>query len=300
MTTTLDDWQLTDEEWNQLKDILCAAPRAAATGNRGRRRLANDRRVAEACLFRHFHTLAVRYRSFGWHKLPATLGVSPATANRRFREWTASGAWLRFWDALTKLRQLDAPPRAPGPRRAGGRGFPVQQIIAALEHAYGFLNEQLFGNTLASPVAITLETPRKAMAGYFCSRLWQTEDRTMGQIAVCTSLLGTGSELVLATLLHEMVHLRNDQFGLADCHPKNQYHSRNFRDVAVLHGLQCEDRDPRRGYARTSLDERGHQAIKHLALDEQLFRWVVKAAGTRFGSQGCAAAESRLRLAAPA
>ena len=35
--------------------------------------------------------------------------VYPSTANRRFREWTASGAWSRFWQAVLDLRRAAHP-----------------------------------------------------------------------------------------------------------------------------------------------------------------------------------------------
>jgi transposase len=268
-------WQLTDAEWDTLGRML-ADPEASVQGP-GRPRLENGREAAEACLYRHYHTLAESYRCFGWNALPTDLGVSPSTANRRFREWTASGAWERFWDGLMRLRH--GPARTPNRRRRTARQcdkrFPVRAVLAELERAYEFFNEYFFGGTLPQEVAIALErqTSRRCR-GYFCARLWRQGAHRLGHIALSTSALGS-AEAGLSVLLHEMVHLRNDQVGVSDCAPGSQYHNRHFRDVAVLAGLQCAARDARFGYAETHLSERGRQAITLLHPQDDVFRWDV-------------------------
>ncbi len=35
-----------------------------------------------------------------WRHLPPTFGVSPATAHRRFSEWTRAGLWRRLHEAM--------------------------------------------------------------------------------------------------------------------------------------------------------------------------------------------------------
>ena len=79
-------------------------------------------------------------------------------------------------------------------------------------------------------------------------------------------------------LLHEMVHLRNDQVGVVDCTPPHQYHNRHFRDAARLAGLDCPHRDAKRGYWRTALGPRGRQALIELQPREEFFGWKVEAA----------------------
>jgi hypothetical protein len=84
-------WRLTDSEWHQLRRLLDPPTEPADGPDPGRPRT-DDRPLAEACLFRHFHSRARHYRCFGWNELPEDLGAAPSTANRRFREWTASGS----------------------------------------------------------------------------------------------------------------------------------------------------------------------------------------------------------------
>jgi transposase len=271
----VDEWRLTDAEWAALGGILPAAKAPGPKG--GRPRLDNDRRAAQACLYRHYHSLAPVYHCFGWNELPDDLGVSPATANRRFRAWTESGAWARFWDALTRLRQGGDPdPRRREARRDWGR-FPAGDLVSELERAYVFFNDRFFAGTLGD-AAITVEKfwgRRRRPAGAFCPRDWQRGGRVVGHIALSTEVLGRGAESALVVLLHELVHLRNDQVGVVDCTPPHQYHNRHFRDAARLAGLDCPHRDPRRGYAATVLGPRGREAVAELGPREELFRWQV-------------------------
>ncbi len=271
----MSDWHLSDAEWERLGWIL--APEKAATPKGGRPRLDNDREAAEACLFRHYHELAPKYHCFGCNQIPAALSVSPSTANRRFNAWAASGAWARFWDALMRLRNGEDPDRHKRePERDWGR-FPAGDLISELERAYAFFNDRFFAGTLDTP-ALTVERPwgrRRRAAGAFCPRLWRLGERAVGHVALSTEVVGQGAEAALGTLLHEMVHLRNDQVGVVDCTSPYQYHNRFFRDAARLAGLDCPRRDRRYGYAETALGPRGKEALAELAPRGALFAWRV-------------------------
>jgi hypothetical protein len=273
------DWQLTDAEWQGLGGLL-ASPVRGAGAKTGRPRLDNDRLCAQACLFRHYHELSPVYHCFGWNQLPEELGVSPATANRRFREWTASGAWARFWDALMRLRRGGEPdPRKVAPQRPWG-SFPAGDVLAELERAYTFFNDRFFAGALDG-AALTVERflgKRRRQPGAFCPRQWRLGERAVGHIALSAEVLGQGAETALGMLLHEMVHLRNDQVGVVDCTPPLQYHNRHFRDAARLAGLECPHRDPRFGYWSTLPGPRALQALAELKPRQELFAWKVATA----------------------
>jgi transposase len=273
------EWRLSDDEWLRLAPLLAHA-NPTPTPRGGRPRLDNDRHAAQACLFRHFHELAPVYHCFGWNQLPDELGISPSTANRRFREWLASGAWATFWDALTRLRRGDLP-ALPPPVVVRPHALPAGELVGELERAYRFFNDHFFAGTLAD-AALTVERfwgKRQRPQGTFCPRQWTDGLRELGHIALSTDVLGHGAEATLAVLLHEMVHLRNEQTHLVDCTGPNQYHNRHFRDAALLVGLVCPKRHPRYGYADTALGERALEAVAELRPREELFRWEAGAGG---------------------
>lgn len=272
-------WKLSNAEWEELGVLLQLSK--SSSGGRGRPRIDDDRPAAEACLYRFYHDRQSGYRTFGWNDLPRSLGVSPSTANRRFREWTANGSWARFWEALGRLREERAVERQKKHRtvevwdvqREWGH-FPVGDMLAELERAYRFFNGFFYGSTLPKDVAISLERYVAGQClGYFCARIWNRGVRRLHHIALHVSVLGKGARPALAVLLHEMVHLRNKQVSIRDCNASNQYHNLYFRDVAQVSGLTCGKRSRSHGFSSTSLSARGREAIQELQPRNDLFRW---------------------------
>lgn len=255
-------WHLTNAEWKALAPILDRAitPKDQRRRGRGRPRSTDVRALAEACLFRFFHSLAPAYRAFGWNELPKALGVSPATANRRFREWTDSGAWYRFWDGLQRLRL--------GSGRFLTVESPVLPAITELHRAYAFFNRQLFENLLPSKVIITIEQMQRprGIRGFFSPL------NRYGHIALAFRSIKRGATGILHTLIHEMVHYRNHVVGIPDCH--GRYHNRHFRDAAALAGLRCRW-VPNHGYGVTSQGPRARFAIESLKPNKEVFRWTM-------------------------
>lgn len=275
MTSVPTPWKITDEEWAEVNRFLPALPRP---GRRGRPRIVDVRPIAEACLYRSFHSLATgRNCCFDWNKLPADFGVSPSTANRRFREWNESGAWTEFWFALSLLRE---PRKRIRPRRVRRpTPYPVSDLLGEIQRAYHFFNNRLFGGSLPEEIAITVirgPGPGRSL-GYFCGRSWRWgRDEPVDLIAVSTLAIQRGPDAALETLIHEMVHLRNARLGLVDCTNRGVYHNRHYRDAAVLAGLACGGCDKNYGYGATSLGEEGRRAVDRLRPKASLFKSVAK------------------------
>jgi len=269
-----DPWNLTDAEWETLGALLDGDGGARRSASRGRPRFDDTRALAEACLFRSFHCLSRgRNHTFNWNALPDSFGASPSTVNRRFREWSDSGAWPRFWTGLLRLRAAETRARPRRPRQA--TPYPVSDLLGELQRAYHFFNEVLFGGVLPEGLAINIlrGMSRGHPLGYFCGRSWRWgTERPVDLIAISGFAIGLGPEAALETLIHEMVHHRNDRFGLVDCTNHGRYHNRFFRDAAVLAGLTCGERDNQHGYGRTALDENARRAIERLRPRKDLFR----------------------------
>jgi transposase len=229
-------WTLTDREWKTLSPLLLNRAERPKNVKRGRPRTSDDLAAANACLYRYYHSNAPTYRAFGWNQIPRWLGVSPATANRRFREWNQSGAWKRFFDGVLSFRGM----RPVTPRRFNSILIPA---LVELERAYAFLNAHLFQNKLPARVIITI-TCRSRRLGFFSP----SRHSKIHWIVIDHATLRRGMHEILHTLLHEMVHLRNHCAGVPDCH--KGYHNRHFRDTARLVGLDCLESS--RGYAHTT------------------------------------------------
>jgi hypothetical protein len=262
-------WKIAEAEWQVLSAALPAPPKNDKP-SRGRPRHLNEKAVAEVCLFRHFHSLAPVYVSFGWNSVPEEFGVPPSTANRRYREWVRSGAWMQFWQALVRLRCADAKPDAPV-------RSPVIPILSELERAYSFFNARLFGGILPQRVAICLERPRRpGCLGYHACARWQSDGEVVDQISVTALALGQGAAYALEVLLHEMVHAWNHLVKLQDVRSRNQYHNEHFRDAAQMVGLECLGFDPQHGFAATRLSPQAAALVREFKPDESVFAWDVK------------------------
>ena len=267
-------WLLSDAEWEAIRPLLETSETINPEPRRGRRRLQDVRPSVEACLFRYFHCLSRgRNKTFNWNALPDSFGVSPATANRRFREWHESGAFPRLWAKLLKLR---SPRSRSRPRRHRIQTpYPATDLVLELQRAYRFFNEVLFGNVLPEGLAIIIQLgrPRDRRLGLYCGRSWQWGvEGPADTIAIASHAIAGGPDVALETLIHEMVHHRNDRCGLGDCSNGGIYHNRYFRDAAILAGLCCPAAcDKNYGYGFTSLGKRARWAIARLKPNAMLF-----------------------------
>jgi transposase len=87
--------QVSDGLWATVEPLL---PTHVADPRGGRPRV-DDRTCFGAILF-------VLVTGIAWRHLPRELGVSPATAHRRLKEWEAAGVFARLHGAL--LERLNA------------------------------------------------------------------------------------------------------------------------------------------------------------------------------------------------
>jgi hypothetical protein len=249
-------------EWQTLSHLL-----GATSGD------TRALRAAQACLFRYSVQMAKRYRTFDWHALPAELGVTGVTANRRFLCWCKSGQWFGFWDALIELRYGRATPEKP--HKNIDQCNPLQALILELERAYRFFNHRFTGNQLPTNVVISVEAKGR-YGGYLSPHFWRVgfNPEIQHHLVVSASAIRHGSsERALEVLLHEMAHLSNVAVGVSDTDPITQYHRQDFRDTALLFGLACGERKAKTGYGSTTLADRGAKAITLLQPVEKVFQW---------------------------
>lgn len=253
----MNTWKLSGPEWNSLKSIL--HPSGKQPLRRGRPALQNLRPIAEACLYHHNFSRALRYHSTGWHQLPSSLGVAPSTANRYFCRWLRQGSWVRFCLGLMSIRN-----------RAGSGLQPVHSsvvpVIQELERAYSFFNHRFFDNGLPVDILIVLGNGNVfsgRFLGHFAARRGGVARQCSYSIGVNFQPFDEGSAHVCAVLLHEMVHLCNHCLGLVDtCPSRRCYHNMVFRDTALRAGLVCEGRDKKFGYMQTRLSEAGEEVVR--------------------------------------
>ena len=125
------------------------------------------------------------------------------------------------------------------------------RVAGYLNKIFDLLNERFFESALARPT-ITIQSTPKAY-GHFSLQAdaWVSTIGATHEINIGAGTLARPIELVVATLLHEMVHYYNCVNGVQDCSRGNTYHNKAFKQEAEARGLIVE-RSDKYGWSKTS------------------------------------------------
>lgn len=117
-------------------------------------------------------------------------------------------------------------------------GKPTKDTYDRLQQAYEHFNRALFHGMLPNAL-ITLQR-RKGSYGYFAGdRFTSTDGRTADEIALNPQGFADQRVIdVMATLVHEMVHLWQHHFGTPG---RGRYHNREWAEKMKAIGLQPTD-----------------------------------------------------------
>ena len=118
-----------------------------------------------------------------------------------------------------------------------------------LEKIFRALNAKYFDGTLEEPIITVMSTPR-AYGHVTVSKTWRRGDEYRHELNIGAGTLDRPIENVVATMVHEMVHLYNMQIGVKDCSRNGVYHNKKFRDAATARDLAISY-DPRLGWSIT-------------------------------------------------
>ncbi len=142
----------------------------------------------------------------------------------------------------------------------------MSRLTGELEKAFRLLNEELFDGELPTPIITVIPTPR-AYAHYVPFNIWNTKDTSKREINIASGTLDRPLENILASLVHEMVHMYNDcVLNLQDTSNKGVYHNTTFKREAEKHGLVVT-RSDKYGYSHT---EPGEDLIDFLLTHNEL------------------------------
>lgn len=96
-----------------------------------------------------------------------------------------------------------------------------------LEKIFRALNAKYFNNELEEPV-ITIQSTPKAYAHVTVAKAWQRGDTTRRELNIGAGTLDRSIFEVVASELHECVHIYNLQNGIQDCSRGGTYHNKKF------------------------------------------------------------------------
>lgn len=119
-----------------------------------------------------------------------------------------------------------------------------------LEKMFRALNDRYFDGKLEEPI-ITIQSTPRAFGHVTVGKTWQRGQEQRHELNLGAGTLDRPIENIVATLLHEMVHLWNIQTDVKDCSRGGTYHNKRFRDAAVERDLDI-GYDPRIGWSLTN------------------------------------------------
>ena len=114
-----------------------------------------------------------------------------------------------------------------------------KRVAGYLDKIFNLLNETYFENALSKPV-ITIQSTPKAYGHVSCAKVWTSDEEHRHELNIGAGTLNRNIEEVVATMLHEMVHLWNMQQGVQDCSRGGAYHNKKFKEEAEKRDLLIE------------------------------------------------------------
>jgi hypothetical protein len=134
------------------------------------------------------------------------------------------------------------------------------EVTGHLVTAFEFFNKEL-GTNLDVPVFTLIPNRgRQSYYGWYWQGRWKDGKKTLPEINITADTLKRDVEAICETLIHEMVHYKNNVEDIVDCNA-NQYHNKHFKTRAEAFGLKVE-KVKNKGYARTALDEKAAALVK--------------------------------------
>ena len=146
----------------------------------------------------------------------------------------------------------------------------MSRLCGMLEKAFRVLNAELFEGKLPMPI-ITVVPSSRSYAHYTVFDAWDTKNGGKREINIASGTLDRPIENIVASLVHEMVHMNNDLIlNLQDTSNKGVYHNRLFRQEAEAHGL-IVTRSEKYGWSHT---EPGDELLDVILEHEDVFREI--------------------------
>ncbi len=115
---------------------------------------------------------------------------------------------------------------------------PTEEQFLNFQKLFEFYNVRLFENQLPS---VILNFSRKNQAaGFFATNRWEKNlsGEKKHEISINPSSLNQGKEYVIQTLVHEMCHLWQEEFGTPS---RKGYHNKEWSDKMISVGLIPSD-----------------------------------------------------------
>lgn len=119
-----------------------------------------------------------------------------------------------------------------------------------LEKIFRAVNADSFGGVIEEPI-ITIQSTKNAYGHVTVGKAWKRKNEFRHELNISADWLSRPIEHVVATMIHEMVHLYNLQNNIQDCSRGGSYHNKNFKEEAEKHMLSIS-KDDKYGWTITA------------------------------------------------
>jgi len=112
-----------------------------------------------------------------------------------------------------------------------------QRVANYLVKIFKNINEEFYNNELEIPT-ITIQSTVSAYGHVSVSKVWSTDDgRATHELNLSADYLNRPIENIVATMIHESVHLYCMQAGIKDTSNNGVYHNKRFKAIAESKSL---------------------------------------------------------------
>lgn len=119
-----------------------------------------------------------------------------------------------------------------------------------LKRIYEHLNKDFWNGELPD-ITLTIQQKEATYGHLTLSEVWVIENNGQHELNIAASGLKRPIENIVATIMHESVHIYCLQNVIKDTSNNHVYHNKKFKEVAELHGLLIE-RHEKYGYTLTT------------------------------------------------
>ncbi len=148
--------------------------------------------------------------------------------------------------------------------------------INELYRVFDLLNEKLFNNQLEIPVLLIQSKRRNILGTCSVNRIWANKNSEKAkknyEITISAENLDRTIEEIVATLLHEMIHLHCSLNDIKDTSNNHVYHNKKFKQEAEDHGLIITYAQTI-GWSVTILKDETKKLIATFKINEKLFEY---------------------------
>lgn len=150
----------------------------------------------------------------------------------------------------------------------------IKALIGELYKAFNYLNRDLFQGELPEPVILIQSKGNRKLTLGWCTmeKVWKNEttQEERYEINLVAEGINRGLIPVITTLLQQMVHLYNLENGIKDTSRGFTYYNKNYKEVAVNHGLNVEYGD-KVGWGITTMQQSTIELVKSYRLNQKVF-----------------------------